>query len=315
MKEFFKKEWSLFLNDMQAWGEVVLSIFEKKPLMLNEAKDELPKNESVFKNEWNLFKEDITNMNKSLSNFFGFKPKNVFEENTENIGYVKDEVDYKVETYFGEPVEEIMENACEDKTQHEVLREYASFFKPYNDSPEMCQTAFRKYYDKHALKIAVNDFPIEQARIIQNNVDIFIKGQEEFGEGSQFIDSRIDNVFEKAGIEKVNDLISILSDTVSDGKNLQGERIFSEAVSNMIDNGIKYDKKDDLMNPIKKSLEMKLDEVHSSLKQHDGWNEEYQALISQERKYLYALNRIEQYETEKKISEFEMKLNELDVIV
>jgi len=136
-----------------------------------------------------------------------------------------------------------------------------------------------------------------------------------FGEGGQFIDSRVDTVFEKAGMDEVNKMVGILSDTLTDGKNLQGERLFAEAVSHMVDNGIKVGKDRSLVAPVKKSLEAKLDEVHNSLRAHDDWNEDYQALLSQERKYLYALNRIEQYETEQRISEFESKLNELDVIV
>lgn len=318
MKDFFKKEWQLFLNDMQSWGEMIISVFEKNPLMLDEAKSvkiEKVQSESILKNEWDLFKSDISNANKALTNLFGFK-KNDFVEEAAAPSYLKDEVDYKVETYLGEPIEELLESSVsEDKNQHEVLREYAGFFKPYSENPEMCQVAFKKYYDRHALKMAVSEFPIEQARIIQNNVDLFIKGQEEFGEGGQFIDSRVDSIFEKVGIGEVNSLISILSDTVADGKNLQGERVFAEALSHMIDNGIKLEKNLNLINPVKKSLEIKLNDVHSALKSHDDWNEEYQALLSQERKYLYALNRIEQYETEKRISEFELKLNELDVIV
>ena len=66
---------------------------------------------------------------------------------------------------------------------------------------------------------------------------------------------------------------------------------------------------------ITNNIEAKLDEVHNSLRAHDDWNDDYQALLSQERKYLYALNRIEQYETEERIAEFESKLNELDVVV
>ena len=82
----------------------------------------------------------------------------------------------------------------------------------------------------------------------------------------------------------------------------------------MVDNGIKFDKNKDIMDPIKLVLEEKLNDVHASLRSHEDWNEEYQSLLSQERKYLYALNRIEQYETEKRISEFEEKLNDLEAI-
>ena len=163
--------------------------------------------------------------------------------------------------------------------------------------------------------MAVSEFPVDQVRIIQNNVDVFIKGQEIFGEGGQFIDSRVDGIFDKVGIDEVNKMVGILSDTIVDGKNLQGERILAEAMSYMVDNGIKVEKQGTLLAPVKKSLEAKLDEVHGALREHEDWNEEYQSLLSQERKYLYALNRIEQYETEQRIAEFESKLNDLDVIV
>lgn len=310
---FWARECRLFLEDMQAWGEMILSVFEEQPLMLDSAE---PKQEKVgfFKNEWELFKTDIDNANRALENLFG---KNTEEPVYEMAApeFVKDEIDFKVETFLGEPIAELKENACGDKTQHEVLRDYASFFKPYTENPEMCQVAFKKYYDRHALKMAVNEFPVEQVRIIQNNVDLFIKGQEEFGEGGQFIDSRVDTIFDKAGIDQVNKLVGILSDNAPEGKNTQGERLFAEAVNYMVDNGIKLDKTADLVTPVKKSLEAKLEDVHASLRTHEDWNEEYQALLSQERKYLYALNRIEQYETEQRISEFESKLNELDVIV
>lgn len=278
-KEFFKNEWNLFLQDMEAIGNAFLSFFSKKeePLMIAAAPE-------------------------------------IIEE-PEVQEYIPDEVDYKVETYFGENIVELKESFCGDKTQHEVLREYAQFFKPYGENAEMCQTAFKKYYDRHALKMAVNDFPIEQARIIQNNVDLFIEGQEVFGENGQFIDSRVDGIFEKAGMDRVSKMVSILGEADENGVNYQGERTFAEAICHMVDNGIKVQKDGDLVNPVRKALEEKLNDVHASLRSHEDWNDDYQALLSQERKYLYALNRIEQYETEERIAEFESKLNELDIVV
>ena len=317
---FFKREWRLFLQDMQDWGEMIMGAFEGEDLLLlgspKEAKVEEVSEPGFFKREWELFKTEIDTANAALENLFGIEKKADFavEEACEPV-YLKDEVDIKLESFLGEPIEELKESACGDRTQHEVLREYATFFKPYSENPEMCQAAFKKYYDRHALKMAVSEFPVEQARIIQNNVDIFIRDQEMFGEGGQFIDSRVDTVFEKAGMDEVNKMVGILSDSLTDGKNLQGERLFAEAVSYMVDNGIKVGKDRELVAPVKKSLEAKLEDVHNSLRSHDDWNEDYQALLSQERKYLYALNRIEQYETEKRISEFESKLNDLDVIV
>ena len=319
---FFKREWRLFKQDMQDWGEMIMAAFEGEDQLLlgtpKEAKFEAAPQDGFFKREWDLFKTELDEANAELESLFGFQKKNdEIVETAEVVEpiYLKDEVDLKLESFLGEPIQELRESACGDKTQHEVLREYATFFKPYSEHPEMCQAAFKKYYDRHALKMAVSEFPVEQARIIQNNVDIFIKDQEMFGEGGQFIDSRVDTVFEKAGMDEVNKMVGILSDSLVDGKNLQGERLFAEAVSYMVDNGIKVGKDKSLIAPVKKSLEAKLDDVHNSLRAHDDWNEDYQALLAQERKYLYALNRIEQYETEQRISEFESKLSELDVIV
>lgn len=278
-KEFLKNEWQLFLQDMESIGNAVLSFFSRKeePLMIAAA------------------------------------PEAVEEPVVQE--YVPDEVDYKVETYFGESICELKESFCGDRTQHEVLRDYAQFFKPYGENAEMCQTAFKKYYDRHALKMAVSEFPVEQARIIQNNVDLFIEGQEVFGDNGQFIDSRVDGIFEKVGMEKVSKMVSILGEADDNGINYQGERTFAEAICHMVDNGIKVAKDGDLVSPVRKALEEKLNSVHASLRSHEDWNDDYQALLSQERKYLYALNRIEQYETEERIAEFESKLNELDVVV
>ena len=91
-------------------------------------------------------------------------------------------------------------------------------------------------------------------------------------------------------------------------------RLFAEVITYMVDNGIKVEKGANVLEPVKNVLEEKLDDVHNNLKNHEDWNEEYQSLLSQERKYLYALNRIEQYETEQRISEFEEKLNEIEAV-
>ncbi|MEG2348670.1 MAG: hypothetical protein RSB67_03380 [Clostridia bacterium] len=275
-----------------------------------------------WKNEWNLFLEDIN----SVKNIFGkiFKGNNDYlmlrsaepqEEKQEGTAhYELDSIDHKVTAYFGESLDELKQNVSGEKTQHEVLREYAQFFKPYNESQEMCNSAFRKYYDRHALKIATEELPVAQARIIQNNVDLFIKGQEDFGTEGQFIDSRVDSIFEKVGIDQVNKLVDILHDNTDQSVNSQGERLFAEVVTHMVDNGIKVDKSKSIIDPAKLVLEEKLNDVHSSLRSHEDWNDEYQSLLSQERKYLYALNRIEQYETEQRISEFEQKLDDLEAM-
>lgn len=314
---FFKREWKAFLADMRGLGEMIMAAFDDDPVL----KLCSPKEDNVldYMSSERPVLDQNSQVDAGLSGLFGFQTESATVgmpvAGFETPGYVKDEIDVKLETYLGEPVNELMENSCGDKTQHDVLREYATFFKPYGENSEMCQVAFKKYYDRHALKMAVSEFPVDQVRIIQNNVDIFIKGQEIFGEGGQFIDSRVDGVFDKVGIDEVNKMVGILSDTITEGKNLQGERILAEAMSYMVDNGIKVEKQGTLLAPVKKSLEAKLDEVHGALREHEDWNDEYQTLLSQERKYLYALNRIEQYETEQRIAEFESKLNDLDIIV
>lgn len=293
MKDFWKNEWKLFLEDLGFVKNTFASIFGKgdNQLMLSgnveQAQEEQAKQEPL--------QVPVTE-----------------EASAVETVYQPDGIDNKVTAYFGESLDELKQNVSGDKTQHEVLREYAQYFKPYVAEQEMCNSAFRKYYDRHALKIATEELPVEQARIIQNNVDLFIKGQEVFGEGGQFIDSRVDSIFEKAGINEVEKVVNILHDNTEEGVNVQGERLFAEVITHMVDNGIKYNKAEGLVEPVKLVLEEKLNEVHSSLRTHEDWNDEYQALLSQERKYLYALNRIEQYETEQRISEFEQKLSDLE---
>ncbi len=295
MLEFWKNEWKLFLEDIGVVKNAFASIFGKqdKTLMLNQGVQE----EASVQDELKVPVMENNQVSSEMT-FAQYQP---------------DGIDNKVTAYFGESLDELRQNVSGEKTQHEVLREYAQYFKPYAEEQEMCNSAFRKYYDRHALKIATEELPIEQARIIQNNVDLFIKGQEVFGEGGQFIDSRVDSIFEKAGISEVEKVVNILHDNTEDGVNTQGERLFAEVITHMVDNGIKYNKAQGLVEPVKMVLEEKLNDVHSSLRNHEDWNDEYQALLSQERKYLYALNRIEQYETEQRISEFEQKLSDLEV--
>ncbi len=284
-----------------------------------------------WKNEWKLFLEDINSFKNMFGKIFGVKQDYLMlDSSEENINvslqmeeqieqpiaqsYEPDAIDHKVTAYFGENLDELRQNISGEKTQHEVLREYAQFFKPYGESQEMCNSAFKKYYDRHALKIATEELPIAQARIVQNNVDLFIKGQEVFGENGQFIDSRVDSIFDKVGIDRVNKMVNILHDNTDNEVNTQGERLFAEVVTYMVDNGVKIEKDKSLIEPVKLVLEEKLNNVHSDLRSHEDWNDEYQALLSQERKYLYALNRIEQYETEQRISEFEQKINDLEAM-
>ena len=206
-----------------------------------------------WKNEWKLFLEDLGSIKNAFSKIFGKKQdylllQSAQEEASQNEPeaeipvFIPDAIDHKVTAYFGENLDELRENMSGDKTQYDVLRNYAQYFKPYNESQEMCNSAFRKYYDRHALKIATEELPVEQARIVQNNVDLFIKGQEVFGENGQFIDSRLDSIFDKVGIDNVNKMVNILHDNTEEGVNTQGERLFAEVITYMVDNGIKVEK-------------------------------------------------------------------------
>ncbi|MDD2376675.1 MAG: hypothetical protein PHD15_02845 [Clostridia bacterium] len=278
-----------------------------------------------WKNEWELLLNDLTTVKKTIKKMFGVKEELLMlniateevavdeEKQVQEQVYENDAIDHKVTAYFGEDIDTVRQNTSGDKTQHEVLRGYAQYFKPYIASHEMCNSAFRKYYDRHVLEIATSDIPVDQLRIVQNNVDIFIGGQEVFGDNGQFIDSRVDTIFKKVGEAQICKMVNILHDNTDNLVNTQGERLFAESIHYMVDNGIKIDKDGDLIKPIKTVLEDKLNSVHTSLRNHEDWNDEYQKLLSDERKYLYALNRIEQFETEQKISEFESKLESISL--
>lgn len=275
-----------------------------------------------WKNEWELLLNDLSSVKDTFKKIFGVKEDLLMldvaaiseeSEGAQELQYENDAVDHKVTAYFGEDIDAVRQNTSGERTQHEVLREYAQYFKPYVSDHEMCNSAFRKYYDRHVLKIATNEIPVDQLRIVQNNVDIFIEGQEVFGDNGQFIDSRVDTIFQKVGKEQINKMVNILHDNTDEAINFQGERLFAESIHYMVDNGIKIDKDGDLIKPVKVVLEDKLNNVHTSLRNHEEWNEEYQKLLSDERKYLYALNRIEQFETEQKISEFEAKLESISL--
>ena len=313
MFEFWKNKWQLFLDDLSSIKSGFLKIFGVKKdenLMLGASLDEFENQEQVQNSEM----PEMMPVEQAVSDMPQQQTQETLADVMPQVKYEEDAIDNKVSAYFGEDINSLRENVSGEKTQHEVLREYAQYFKPYNSEYEMCNSAFQKYYDRHALKIATNEIPVQQLRIVQNNVDIFISGQEVFGENGQFIDSRVDSIFEKIGAEQMNKMVNILHDSDGSEVNVQGERLFAESIHYMVDNGIKLDKDGDIVKPIKTVLEDKLNDVHNSLRNHEDWNEEYQQLLSDERKYLYALNRIEQYETEQRISEFEQKLSELDTI-
>ena len=198
MFEFWKNEWKLFLEDLDAVKNAFGRIFGRKQdyLMLKSGNPEegesLPTEEAVSQpsqvtlenvsSEVTLDSMEGTNANGVFAQpadaVFAEMAPAVDTQSVSQPSYQLDGIDHKVTAYFGENIDELRVNMSGDKTQHEVLREYAQYFKPYSEAQDMCNSAFRKYYDRHALKIATEELPVQQARIIQNNVDLFIKGQE-----------------------------------------------------------------------------------------------------------------------------------------
>lgn len=289
MFEFFKNEWEMFLGEMDSFKNTLKNLFggNENPLMLMET---------------NIAEEAVEDQKFELEQI---------EEVKEEVKYVFDDVDHKLSAYFGENIEDVRQNISGDKTQHEVLREYATYFKPYSSNYNMCNCAFKKYYDDKCLEIASGTIPVEQIRIFQNNMDIFTAGQEMFGENEQFIDSRVVDVFEKLDTETINKVTNILNHSSDEEVNVQGERLFAEVVSYMVDNKIRMNKENNILEPVKMVLEEKLSETNTSLRVDDNWDENYQQLLSDYRKYGCALDRIEQYERELKVNEYEETLNNL----
>ncbi len=83
MKEFFKNEWKLFLDDMRELGEfclqpVEITLWGKSNLMLKPTYDEVEAKAqysevSFWQNEWNLFKQDLKNAKEFLTQPVEFK--------------------------------------------------------------------------------------------------------------------------------------------------------------------------------------------------------------------------------------------------
>lgn len=83
MKEFFKNEWKLFLEDMRELGEfclqpVEITLWGKSNLMLKPSYDEVESKVQAgevgfWQNEWNLFKQDLKNAKEFLTQPVEFK--------------------------------------------------------------------------------------------------------------------------------------------------------------------------------------------------------------------------------------------------
>ena len=75
MKDFWKREWELFLNDMQELGEFFMQPvtfgFGKKDLMLKPTNEEIMEQaETVKTSFWQREKEAFLNDMKELGEFF-----------------------------------------------------------------------------------------------------------------------------------------------------------------------------------------------------------------------------------------------------
>ena len=83
--------------------------------------------------------------------------------------------------------------------------------------------------------------------------------------------------------------------------------------------GVGTGKAAEIPDAVRKAIEAQHDEIHSAMRSFEDVGPEYQELLAKERTYLDALNRIEQYETEKRIAAFEARMSEevngLDVIL
>lgn len=83
MKEFWKNEWNLFLDDMRELGEfclqpVEITFWGKSNLMLKPTYEEVEQKVQTeatgfWKNEWDLFKQDLQNAKEFLIQPVEFK--------------------------------------------------------------------------------------------------------------------------------------------------------------------------------------------------------------------------------------------------
>ena len=178
MLEFWKNEWKLFLEDIDSLKNTFAKIFGRKKdyLMLKSGTQEdgevLPQEEPAQTSSISL--ENVSS-EVSLDSANGLNAGGVFAQDNgvfselsqvadntqvEQPTYQLDGIDHKVTAYFGENIDELRVNMSGDKTQHEVLREYAQYFKPYTEAQDMCNSAFRKYYERHAFNIATEELPV-----------------------------------------------------------------------------------------------------------------------------------------------------------
>ena len=157
MFEFWKNEWKLFLEDIDAVKNAFSRIFGRKQdyLMLKSGKPE--EGESLPSEDASVPTSSVTLENVSsevtLDSMEGTSEGGVFAQPANAVfaemapavdtqvsqpSYQLDGIDHKVTAYFGENIDELRVNMSGDKTQHEVLREYAQYFKPYSEAQDMC---------------------------------------------------------------------------------------------------------------------------------------------------------------------------------
>ncbi|MEG1009815.1 MAG: hypothetical protein RSF67_08420 [Clostridia bacterium] len=271
-----------------------------------------------WKNEYSLFLNDLNGIKRFFKNLVGINTQPMLEAATEeaqtNIEevYTQDEIDHKISAYCNEDINSLRETVVGDKTHHEVLRDYAKYFKPYNGSHTMCSNAFKNFYDKNATEISTNMLPVEHVRIIQNNMDLFVEGQEGFGD-SQIVDSRVCDLFKKMGRDETIKITNILSDNTKNNSeiNENGERILAEVVNHMVEKSVKISKDKTILDTVKDIVTEKYEDAHAKFDTLDDWNDEFKKALSDERKYNYALNRIKQYEDEQAMIQFEQSMESI----
>ena len=147
MLEFWKNEWKLFLEDIDSVKNAFAKLFGRKQdyLMLKsgtqqDAGETLQNEEPVQASSVSLSNvssevtldsaEDIKAEGVFAQENGVFADSAIQEAEIAQPTYQLDGIDQKVTTYFGENIDELRVNMSGDKTQHEVLREYAQYFKP-----------------------------------------------------------------------------------------------------------------------------------------------------------------------------------------
>ncbi len=110
---------------------------------------------------------------------------------------------------------------------------------------------------------------------------------------------KIKRVCKDVEIDEVNKVVNIIYEDKE--PNIIGKKILNECIDYIIENEVNLNNQTNLLKQIKYAIECKAHKIHSDLKSNEGWNKEYEKLLSDETKYLNVLNRIVKYEDENTI--------------